>query len=145
MASPATVMLALKGPQDQNWRILIGTLAGCIEMRSLPNLNLIRVWKVHKSPVTALTAPHEQRDRMRIISADASGTVFASGDDFVRGSMELFSVGQRITSIRCDAETISISCGWERMEMDWLGCPLRREAVRNLATGNRHRQTLLAI
>jgi len=115
-----TVLLALSGPNEIAWRLLVGAGDGSLTLLSLPNMVLIERLQPHDCEITSLSA-HRGSDGTVLLSGDSNGIVCVHGEQIPGGSVKLFSVDGAINAIHCESEYIHVHIGWERQILYWDG------------------------
>jgi hypothetical protein len=114
----ATCLLALIGPQGKVWRVAIGDRSGAITLLSVPELNVLARWKMHRAPITAICVDDSRISVRGMISADAEGDIRMIGDDVEQKHSLLARVRSRPTSLRVINDEIIVMSGWKMMTLN---------------------------
>lgn len=117
----ATVLYAVKGPQNQSWRLLVGDSAGQVTLYSLPGLNPLQKWKPHSTKVTAICVPIKRKGAFIVLSGDCNGGISLSGDEVPNESIRLFDAGGEVNIIFTKGDYITIHSGWAKKRFHWTG------------------------
>ncbi len=139
LASPASSLLILLGPQKRAWRLAIGRFDGAIEIRTLPSLELISRWDASLDRITALSSlSRRDSDSARLVCGDSRGVVFVVGDAIPgAGVQPLFTMPGEVSALRVRRDRIDAWSGWHRERRRWTG-----ELIGEISNRNRLQMAL---
>ena len=119
---PTSTLLAVGGPDGKCDSVWCGDTRGNITQLSLPMLDILNKFCLNSSSIRAICAVSPSSNKILVGTSD--GEIWTLGKDVPGGKIQLFSINNAITSMRCDNDTITIQSGWSRFIFDWTGVKL---------------------
>ena len=115
----ATVLLAVKGPNEVYDTVVVGDSSGGVSILSLPRLETIDKFAIEGGIVRSVNAvsPNGQK----FLAATQNGSVWVIGPEVPGRCVLLFKHLGPVTSLRIEGEAIHIQSGWNRHTYDWAG------------------------
>jgi len=126
--SLATVLLGVKGPQNEIESIFVGCEHGDVHHFSIPNLVLLNSFHLDGETIRSMTRLNASS--RNVLIGTQSGAIWLAGVKVPNKTMKIFETHQPITSLQVERDHVYVQSGWTQTSHYLNGEDMRSQVVK---------------